>query len=185
MIDGKPINNSQYTFDPLNPAKNRDPRFNNTVIYDGALVPADDTYSATTVVNTWIGVGQTSDAVYQGTATGFYVRKGCDRLCKGSTWNPSRHNDSLIRYADILLMYAEAANEYHGPDFEETLGGQQLGCYPILKLIRKRAGIEPGADGMYGLEKNMTQNRCAKPFRKNAALNLLLKDIASLMYAAG
>ena len=133
MIDGKPINNSQYTFDPLNPAKNRDPRFNNTVIYDGALVPADDTYSATTVVNTWIGVGQTSDAVYQGTATGFYVRKGCDRLCKGSTWNPSRHNDSLIRYADILLMYAEAANEYHGPDFEETLGGQQLGCYPILK----------------------------------------------------
>ena len=111
MIDGKPINNSQYTFDPLNPAQNRDPRFNNTVIYDGALVPADDTYSATTVVNTWIGVGQTSDAVYQGTATGFYVRKGCDRLCKGSTWNPSRHNDPLIRYADILLMYAEAANE--------------------------------------------------------------------------
>ena len=143
MIDGKPINNSQYTFDPLNPAQNRDPRFNNTVIYDGALVPADDTYSATTVVNTWIGVGQTSDAVYQGTATGFYVRKGCDRLCKGSTWNPSRHNDPLIRYADILLMYAEAANEYHGPDFEETLGGQQLGCYPILKLIRKRAGIDP------------------------------------------
>ena len=35
------------------------------MIYDGALVPADDTYSATTVVNTWIGVGQTSDAVYQ------------------------------------------------------------------------------------------------------------------------
>lgn len=41
MIDGKPIDNSQYTFDPLNPAQNRDPRFNNTVIYDGALVPAD------------------------------------------------------------------------------------------------------------------------------------------------
>lgn len=116
MVDGKPINDSQYTFDPLNPAQNRDPRFNNTVIYDGALVPADDTYSATTTVNTWIGVGQTSDAVYQGTATGFYVRKGCDRLCKGNTWNPSRHNDPLIRYADILLMYAEAANEYHGPD---------------------------------------------------------------------
>ena len=170
MIDGKPINNSQYTFDPLNPAQNRDPRFNNTVIYDGALVPADDTYSATTVVNTWIGVGQTSDAVYQGTATGFYVRKGCDRLCKGSTWNPSRHNDPLIRYADILLMYAEAANEYHGPDFEETLGGQQLGCYPILKLIRKRAGIDPGADGMYGLEKNMTQKQMRQAIQEERRL---------------
>ena len=170
MIDGKPIDNSQYTFDPLNPAQNRDPRFNNTVIYDGALVPADDTYSATTVVNTWIGVGQTSDAVYQGTATGFYVRKGCDRLCKGSTWNPSRHNDPLIRYADILLMYAEAVNEYHGPDFEETLGGQQLGCYPILKLIRKRAGIEPGADGMYGLEKNMTQKQMRQAIQEERRL---------------
>ena len=140
------------------------------MIYDGALVPADDTYSATTVVNTWIGVGQTSDAVYQGTATGFYVRKGCDRLCKGSTWNPSRHNDPLIRYADILLMYAEAANEYHGPDFEETLGGQQLGCYPILKLIRKRAGIEPGADGMYGLEKNMTQKQMRQAIQEERRL---------------
>ena len=134
------------------------------------MVPADDTYSATTVVNTWIGVGQTSDAVYQGTATGFYVRKGCDRLCKGSTWNPSRHNDPLIRYADILLMYAEAANEYHGPDFEETLGEQQLGCYPILKLIRKRAGIEPGADGMYGLKKNMTQKQMRQAIQEERRL---------------
>ena len=94
------------------------------------MVPADDTYSATTVVNTWIGVVQTSDAVYQGTATGFYVRKGCDRLCKGSTWNPSRHNDPLIRYADILLMYAEAVNELYGPrdDAKEA-----------LKRVRRRA----------------------------------------------
>lgn len=56
---------------------------------------------------------------------------------------PSRHNDPLIRYADILLMYAEAVNEYHGPDFEETLGGQQLGCYPILKLIASVPASSP------------------------------------------
>lgn len=165
MIDGKPINESSYTFDPLNPAENRDPRFKNTVIYDGSLVPADDYYGATTTVNTWIGVGQTSDAVYQGTATGFYVRKGCDRLCKGGTWNPSRHNDPLIRYADILLMFAEAANEYYGPDYEETIGGQQLGCYPILKLIRKRAGIEEG-DGWYGLDPNMDQKEMRKAIQE-------------------
>ena len=142
MIDGKPINNSQYTFDPLNPAQNRDPRFNNTVIYDGALVPADDTYSATTVVNTWIGVGQTSDAVYQGTATGFYVRKGCDRLCKGSTWNPSRHNDPLIRYADILLMYAEALNELTSSyDVASWDGGT---TYTISRDINEmKKGVQP------------------------------------------
>ena len=67
-------------------------------------------------------------------------------------------------------MYAEAANEYHGPDFEETLGEQQLGCYPILKLIRKRAGIEPGADGRYGLEKNMTQNQMRQAIQEERRL---------------
>ena len=67
-------------------------------------------------------------------------------------------------------MYAEAANEYHGPDFEETLGGQQLGCYPILKLIRKRAGIEPGADGMYGLEKDMTQKKMRQAIQEERRL---------------
>ena len=67
-------------------------------------------------------------------------------------------------------MYAEAANEYHGPDFEETLGGQQLGCYPILKLIRKRAGIDPGADGMYGLEKDMTQKQMRQAIQEERRL---------------
>jgi hypothetical protein len=62
-------------------------------------------------------------------------------------------------------MFAEAANEYYGPDYEETIGGQQLGCYPILKLIRKRAGIEEG-DGWYGLDPNMDQKEMRKAIQE-------------------
>ena len=80
---------------------------------------------------------------YQGTATGFYVRKGCDRLCKGSTWNPSRHNDPLIRYADILLMYAEAANEYHGRQgrWKPTTKGKRNSTPAIPTLTPAGANI--------------------------------------------
>lgn len=52
MIVGKPIDNSQYTFDPLNPAlKIVIHVSNNTMIYDGALVLLTIP-GATTVVNT-------------------------------------------------------------------------------------------------------------------------------------
>jgi len=158
MADGKSAAESKYAFDPLNPAKNRDPRFKNTVICDGDKVPADDYYGdPSATVNTWIGVGQTSDAVYQGTATGYYVRKGCHRKNKGSSWNPSRHNDPLIRYADILLMYAEALNELDGsysiPSWDGSktytvsrdVNEMKRGIHPV----RIRAGVPDYAASVY------------------------------------
>jgi len=40
----------------------------------------------------------------------------------------------VIRYADVLLMYAEAENEAQGPD---------ASVYNALNLIRQRAGLNP------------------------------------------
>ena len=42
----------------------------------------------------------------------------------------------LIRYADILLSYAEAQNEYSGPD---------ASVYSAVEAIRQRAGLVPFA----------------------------------------
>ena len=38
------------------------------------------------------------------------------------------------------------------------------------ELIRKRAGIEPGADGMYGLKKNMTQKQMRQAIQEERRL---------------
>lgn len=103
------------------------------------------------------------------------------KRCKRFVFPPSsllpRSNalkTKAIRYFQtdrtLTRIVSPPLNEYHGPDFEETLGGQQLGCYPILKLIRKRAGIEPGADGMYGLEKNMTQKQMRQAIQEERRL---------------
>jgi hypothetical protein len=172
MIDGKPTGQSQYTLNPLTPNVNRDPRFKNTIIYDGATISVDDTYSTFAPVNIWRGTGSAVDAIYAATTTGFYIRKGCEVRAKGNSWNPFPHSHPLIRYSDILLMFVEAANEYYGPAYEETLGGTTIGCYPLLKAIRKRAGIEAGNDGMYGLKANMTQAEMSEAIRLERRIEL-------------
>ncbi len=45
------------------------------------------------------------------------------------------------RFAEVMLNYAETANET----------GRPAEALDILKQIRQRAGIEPGADGNYGI----------------------------------
>ena len=52
-----------------------------------------------------------------------------------------------IRFAEVLLNLAEAAS-----------GTNRLSeAYDLLKAIRERAGIEAGADGLYGLKAGMSQ----------------------------
>jgi len=47
-----------------------------------------------------------------------------------------------MRLSEVMFIYAEAANENGHTDV----------AVDMLKLIRKRAGIEPGSDGLYGLK---------------------------------
>jgi hypothetical protein len=54
-----------------------------------------------------------------------------------------------IRFAEVLLNLAEAA-----------CGTNRLSeAYTLLEAIRKRAGIEEGADGLYGLQAGMSQSQ--------------------------
>src|SRR5690606_23947997 len=48
----------------------------------------------------------------------------------------------LMRFAEVMLNYAETANET----------GRLDEALEIVKQIRQRAGIEPGSDGNYGIE---------------------------------
>ena len=57
----------------------------------------------------------------------------------------------VLRYAEILLNYAEAMNEYAGPDAE--------GVRDCLIELRKRAGIEAGDDGKYGIADGLSKDQ--------------------------
>ncbi len=52
------------------------------------------------------------------------------------------------------------------------LGGQVVSPYEVLKLLRKRAGIEPGDDGMYGIKQNMTYDEMKEAIRLERRIEL-------------
>lgn len=172
MKDGKSINDpsSKYSYNPLKPHEGRDPRFANTVVWNGSKLTSGGDLNH--IVYTHVGAGSTSDAFGTGTPTGYYIRKFGHRQLAGNHWLATSQAFDLIRYAEILLNYAEAANEYYGPDHEDILDGHVVSPYEVLKTLRERAGIEPGDDGMYGLKKNMSYEEMQEAIRLERRIEL-------------
>lgn len=162
MADGKPITDitASPAYDAANPYANRDPRLNYSVIHNQSLMKKTGSGSLLPV-NTFLGPGQDQDAVTVGTPTGYYTNKMVDPNVSdlGNTFRCL----PMIRYAEVLLNFAEAANEYGGYDTE---------VYTVLLSIRDRAGIKPGADNMYGLKTGMTKDEMRAAIRHERQIEL-------------
>ena len=113
MLNGKKIDESGSDYDENNSYVNRDPRLTATVVYDGYNWKEGN--GSTSVIYIKPGSDPNSQApneYAQGsskTTTGYYTRKYYD--AEHGTSLQSGLNLMLFRYADILLMYAEAKNE--------------------------------------------------------------------------
>ena len=130
-------------FDAANPYVNRDPRLSATVIYNRGLYFSNTT-KALAEVNTYVGApldGIVAISSNTATITGYYNRKMADDNAAITGGNNVDRSIPLIRYAEILLNYAEATNEM----------GNTIEAINTIKLLRSRAGITAGSDGMYGL----------------------------------
>ena len=57
----------------------------------------------------------------------------------------------VIRYADILLLQAEALNEAGNPNNTDDLGNS---AYDYVDMVRERANMHPLSTAMPGLNKN-------------------------------
>ncbi|HEY8918066.1 MAG TPA: RagB/SusD family nutrient uptake outer membrane protein [Chitinophaga sp.] len=147
MINGKKRTEATAAY-PYNDTfyyKNRDPRFDQTIAYNGATWPLNgaNDYKIWTyfVKNTSTENGKASN-------TGFYCRKAIDPAVSTGNVQYSGTDWMEIRYAEVLLNLAEAAAAINKLDE----------AYVELKAIRKRAGIiDEDNTGMYGLKPNMTQ----------------------------
>ena len=79
--------------------------------------------------------------------------------------NPStgkKHFGARIRYTEIFLAYAEAANEAQGP--LAKVGGASYSAYDVIKAIRQRAGVG-GADDPYLEECSKSQDKMRELIR--------------------
>lgn len=125
-LDGKTIQESTL-YDPKEPYKNRDPRLDVTIIYPGALY--NNSY-----LNSIDAADPNGDyyAPYGRSKTGYYPKKYIESPSLYQDIWASGMNAIVIRYAEILLMYAESKIELN--QIDESV-------YSAINKVRKRAGM--------------------------------------------
>jgi len=147
MKDGRSINDpaSAYQYDPNYYWQNRDPRFQQTIVYNGAIWGIGLSGSQSGRIQ-WNYVGSEQNSP---TNTGFYMRKAVDTTQSSIEAFNSSTDWIELRFAEVLLNLAEAANEI----------GKTDEAYAELKAIRARAGIDAGAGDLYGLDAGMNKDQ--------------------------
>ena len=139
MANGLPIDAANSGYDPANPYAGRDPRLNNYVVVNGSTLAGKVVDTSVDDPNNVSGLNQ--DPNYRATRTGYYLRKHMNENVTIQTTgnaNNAWHFTAFIRYTEIFLAYAEAANEAWGPKGTGTHG---YSAYDVIKAIRARAGI--------------------------------------------
>lgn len=113
--DGQPITTSPL-YKPATPYLNRDPRLLSTILTPGVLYKG--------------GIPFLPAAI--GATAGFLNKKGVDSTRATVIGTQSDQDWVYMRYADVLLMYAEAQNEVAGPD---------INVYKTINAVRTRPGV--------------------------------------------
>jgi hypothetical protein len=133
MENGLPIDAAGSGYDESDPYSNRDPRLVATIVYDGYVWTRGD--GSTLEIRTLPGTGDNSIDREDASPTGYYFAKYFDPTADAD--NRSGLNLILIRYAEILMMYAEAKHE-KGQLTEEVWDN-------TIRKIRQRAGFSDAA----------------------------------------
>ncbi len=129
MNDGKKITDPSSGYNPQDPYKDRDPRFYATVLYNGAPWRGE---AVETFVDGAHGPGN-QDIYNTGvTMTGYYTRKFInEKNINSQDVIKSEENWILMRYAEVLLNYAEAQLHL----------GNEAEAKVYINKIRERAGM--------------------------------------------
>ncbi|CAG5000680.1 SusD-like protein P38 [Dyadobacter sp. CECT 9275] len=138
MANGLPITDPASGYDPQNPYRNREKRFYESIIYDGCTWLGYE-------MEMWIGSNSKNtldlSSANEATNTGYYLRKGLNPRFEfpiGDQKLSSAHF-VIFRYAEVLLSYAEAANEATGPD---------KSVYEAVNKVRARSGLPALKEGL-------------------------------------
>jgi hypothetical protein len=174
MKNGYPIEDvAKSGYDAQDPYYNRDPRLAQYIIYNGnAAGPTNKK------IWTELDDPDNMDALNvteRSTRTGYYMKK---LLRQDVNLNPvgineQRHYKPHIRYTEIFLIYAEAANEAWGPDGK---GSHHYSARDVMKAIRQRAGVGKTNDDAY-LASLTNQDEMRKLIRNERRLELCFEGI--------
>jgi len=145
LLDGKMWNDpTSIYFNPDDPYANRDKRFYATVqhdqgVYFGKRLETGAGYDGNGQLIKGVDIAPTNFV----TATAYYLCKGVDTrgelIYSWEGTEKSGTNIPIIRYAEVLLGFAEAENEATGP---------VSSVYNAVNEVRARAGLPPLPEGL-------------------------------------
>lgn len=121
------------------PYTNRDTRFAATVVFNGA------TFKGVTI-QTYTG-GNNGLPKQNASKTGYYLGKWVNSSIDLVNNTSAFHTWSYFRYADILLMYAEAMMNAYGADVNPDPAVYQYTATQAFNLVRNRAKVAQLAAG--------------------------------------
>lgn len=164
MRNGRPITDKNSGYDAKDPYANRDPRLSDYIIYNGTVYK---TGKPAIITGKYPNDNNEKDdninELEKSTRTGYYLKK----LLRDDVLPPSSgseiqqyHIYPRIRYTEIFLAYAEAANDAWGPKEDPT--GIGFTAYDVIKAIRERAGLGKDPIGMPLPEGDVYLEECAK-----------------------
>lgn len=127
MTNGKNIDEAGSGFDPYDPYKNRDPRRRYSIYVPGDTLPTGVIFDS----RPNSGTSDEAGSNYMVSVTGFYIKKYINKEDITETDN-SGINIILLRYAEILLTYAEAKTELDQID---------ASVYDAINEVRQRPDV--------------------------------------------
>ncbi len=176
MANGYPITHPSSLYDPAHPYAGRDPRLDAYIVYSGGSplgVNSSTIYTGTDAGNN-DGIDKENG---HSTRTGYYMRKLLRNDVNPNSTNEVKkyHYTKRIRFTEIYLAYAEAANEAWGPT---GAGTHAYSAYDVIKAIRKRAGVGVGTEGDPYLEAAKAgKDEMRKLIRNERRLELCFENI--------
>jgi len=163
MRSGLPITDPNSGYNPQDPYANRDLRLADMVIYNGQtfrkLEIITGTYPA--IHGDQAETDDNINSISTSTRTGYYLKKLLreDVSPLSSSLIEQQHIYPRIRYTEIFLAYAEAANDAWGPKADPTNVG--FTAYDVIKAIRERAGLGTNEMGLPLAEGDAYLEACA------------------------
>ncbi|WP_025764597.1 RagB/SusD family nutrient uptake outer membrane protein [Dyadobacter tibetensis] len=167
MANGKLITDPTSGYDPQKPYVNREKRFYDFIVYDGApykldWMPRADTIY-TRIDQTYPNPDRTNQIDLAGKTdvgdSGYYQKKRLNPDAAPGN-DASGQNYVFIRYAEVLLNYAEAQNEAAGPD---------ASVYDAVNKVRTRSKLP-------ALEAGLSKSQMRDAIRRERRVELCFED---------
>ena len=171
MANGYPITDAKSQYDAKNPYENRDPRLKTYILVNGEKIGANGSVINTAADNEGLdGIDRENG---KSTKTGYYLHKLLRDDINVTTSQGAKHFGARIRYTEIFLDYAEAANEAQGP--KANVGGANYSAYDVIKALRKRAGVG-GENDPYLEECAQSKDKMRELIRNERRLELCFEN---------